>query len=57
MKESELENSIAFQAVLKPLRPHMLASRWDRASISLFKIFLKGEMYEHYAMKIFFMHN
>ena len=53
--DSDLENSDAFQAVLKSLKSLIQGPKWDRLSLGIFKIFLKDDVNRHYAMKIFLM--
>jgi hypothetical protein len=53
--DSDLENSDAFQAVLKSLKTLIQGPKWDRLSLGIFKIFLKDDVNRHYAMKIFLM--
>lgn len=56
MSDSELEKSEEFQTVLKPIIHLIKGEKWDRISISIFKIYLKGDKSKHYAMKIYFTH-
>ena len=53
--DSDLENSDAFHAVLKPFKTLIQGAKWDRLSLNIFKIFLKDDVNRHYAMKIFLM--
>jgi hypothetical protein len=53
--DTDLENSDAFQMVLKSFKSLIQGAKWDRLSIGIFKTFLKGDVNRHYAMKIFLM--
>jgi hypothetical protein len=54
--DSDLENSDAFLAVLKPFKSLIQGSKWDRLSVGIFKTFLKGDVNKHFSMKIYLMH-
>ena len=51
--DSDLENSDAFQVVLKSFKFIIQGAKWDRLSLGIFKTFLKNDVNRHYAMKIF----
>ena len=56
VNDSDIENSEAFQAVLKDFKSLIQGSRWDRLSVGIFKTFLKGDLNRHFVMKIYFNH-
>lgn len=55
--DTELENSDAFQTVLKSFKSLIQGSKWDRLSLGIYKTFLKGNVHRHYAMKILLMND
>jgi hypothetical protein len=54
-KDLELEESKEFQTVQNSFKTTIKGAKWDRLSVGVFKTFLKGDSYKHYALKIFLM--
>jgi hypothetical protein len=55
-QDLEIENSDAFNLVLKSFSSSIKKSNWDMLTTGLFKTFSKGKNHRHYAMKLFLMY-